>query len=78
MIRRTILLTIATSCIATALLHAQVSSERIVRAGQEPQNWLTYSGNYNGYIEMRANNRLEKDLRPARRACRSRPLSLLR
>src|SRR5262245_10617508 len=48
MIRRTILLTIATSCIATALLHAQVSSERIVRAGQEPQNWLTYSGNYNG------------------------------
>src|SRR5262245_21124431 len=48
MIRRTILLTIATSCVATALLHAQVSSERLVRAGQEPQNWLTYSGNYNG------------------------------
>jgi alcohol dehydrogenase (cytochrome c) len=29
-------------------LYAQVSFERILRAIQEPQNWLTYSGNYNG------------------------------
>jgi alcohol dehydrogenase (cytochrome c) len=27
---------------------AQVSFERILRASQEPQNWLTYSGNLNG------------------------------
>src|SRR5205814_2057263 len=26
---------------------AQVSYERILRSGQEPQNWLTHSGNYN-------------------------------
>src|SRR5437867_2282266 len=44
MIRRTILLTLITA----ASLQAQVSYERILRAGQEPQNWLTYSGNYNG------------------------------
>src|SRR5213082_3054589 len=28
-------------------LQAQVPYERIVHSGQEPQNWLTYSGNYN-------------------------------
>ncbi len=27
-------------------LFAQVSSERLLRAGDEPQNWLTYSGGY--------------------------------
>ena len=27
-------------------LHAQVSFERLLRASDEPQNWLTYSGNY--------------------------------
>jgi alcohol dehydrogenase (cytochrome c) len=27
-------------------LFAQVSSERLLRAGDEPQNWLTYSGSY--------------------------------
>jgi len=27
-------------------LHAQVSSERLLRAADEPQNWLTYSGTY--------------------------------
>ena len=29
-------------------IQAQVPYERILRSGQEPQNWLTYSGNYNG------------------------------
>jgi alcohol dehydrogenase (cytochrome c) len=30
-------------------LCAQVSSERLLRAGDEPQNWLTYSGNYSSH-----------------------------
>jgi len=30
------------------MTHAQVSYERIRNAEKEPQNWLTYSGNYNG------------------------------
>src|SRR5438046_7406253 len=30
--------------IATASLQAQVTFDRILRANQEPQNWLTYSG----------------------------------
>src|SRR2546429_8439114 len=30
--------------VAAASLQAQVTFERILRAGQEPQNWLTYSG----------------------------------
>ncbi len=29
-------------------LHAQVSYERILRADEEPHNWLTYSGTYSG------------------------------
>ena len=28
---------------------AQVSSERLLQARQEPQNWLTYSGDYSGW-----------------------------
>src|SRR5438552_18009245 len=32
---------------ATGPLYAQVSNERILRSGQEPQNWLTHHGNYN-------------------------------
>ena len=27
-------------------LHAQVSFERLLGAGEEPHNWLTYSGTY--------------------------------
>src|SRR5947207_14850638 len=30
--------------VAAASLQAQVTFDRILRAGQEPQNWLTYSG----------------------------------
>jgi len=29
-------------------LSAQVTSDRLLKAGQEPQNWLTYSGGYAG------------------------------
>jgi alcohol dehydrogenase (cytochrome c) len=29
--------------------HSQVSYERILAAADEPQNWLTYSGRYNGW-----------------------------
>src|SRR5262245_27605281 len=31
-------------CAAAAALHAQVTSDRIVRAAAEPENWLSYSG----------------------------------
>lgn len=34
---------------ATAMLPAQVTYERILNASEEPQNWLTYSGNYASY-----------------------------
>ena len=29
-----------------SVLTAQVSNERLLRAGEEPQNWMTYSGTY--------------------------------
>jgi alcohol dehydrogenase (cytochrome c) len=32
-----------------ALLPAQVTFDRILHADREPQNWLTYSGNYAGH-----------------------------
>src|SRR6059036_4381052 len=44
MITRTLLLII----VAAGSLQAQVAFDRILRANQEPHNWLTYSGNYNG------------------------------
>ena len=34
--------------VAAVSLEAQVSFDRILKANQEPQNWLTYSGNLNG------------------------------
>ncbi len=34
--------------LAAGLAGAQVSSDRLVKSATEPQNWLTYSGNYNG------------------------------
>jgi alcohol dehydrogenase (cytochrome c) len=34
------------SSFAACSLYAQVSSDRLVRAPEEPQNWLTYSGTY--------------------------------
>src|ERR1043166_8438247 len=35
-------------CLTTASLSAQVTPERLVSAAREPQQWLTYSGSYNG------------------------------
>jgi len=32
----------------TSSVCAQVTFDRILKAGHEPQNWLTYSGNLNG------------------------------
>jgi alcohol dehydrogenase (cytochrome c) len=37
-----------TILLSAGMASAQVSSDRIAKAGQEPKNWLTYSGNYNG------------------------------
>lgn len=34
------------ACFGSALVAAQVPYDRLVRAGEEPHNWLTYSGNY--------------------------------
>src|SRR5271154_4429233 len=40
------------ACLACALLasetHGQVTFDRLVNSGKEPQNWLTYSGDYSG------------------------------
>lgn len=41
-------LLLATAVVATPAV-AQVSYDRIVHADKEPQNWLTYSGNYAGH-----------------------------
>ncbi len=34
--------------LASSALHSQVSFDRLVRAADEPQNWLMYSGTYSG------------------------------
>jgi alcohol dehydrogenase (cytochrome c) len=34
------------SCLVIPLVYAQVPYERLLRAMEEPQNWLTYSGSY--------------------------------
>ena len=39
---------LAWSFVAIALAHAQVTFERLVNATKEPQNWMTYSGDYSG------------------------------
>src|SRR5437870_12657415 len=41
-IRNTLFVVLA----ATGPLYAQVSNDRILRAAQAPQNWLTHHGNY--------------------------------
>src|SRR6185436_21047517 len=35
-------------CLATASASAQVTTERLVNAAREPQQWLMYSGAYDG------------------------------
>jgi glucose dehydrogenase len=48
------------AAIMPCVLGAQVTSDRLVRAASEPQNWLTYSGTYlsQRYSEL-------KDITPA-------------
>jgi len=52
MTRRTILATLyvaISGCLPfAAQAHAQVTFERILNSNKEPQNWLTYSGDYTG------------------------------
>ena len=38
--------TAALLCLLSLHLHGQVTSQRLAAANSEPQNWLTYSGNY--------------------------------
>ena len=38
----------AAACLCCAGSSAQVTSERLVNSAKEPQNWMTYSGNYSG------------------------------
>jgi len=43
------LLTVGLACGLFALsAHAQVTFERLLNSAKEPQNWLTYSGDYSG------------------------------
>ena len=45
--KRAALLSLVVLCVILPILHAQqVSYERLLRAADEPQNWLTYSGTY--------------------------------
>src|SRR3989449_7188694 len=43
---RYFLLTVLVLSTASAVLREQVSNERLLRAADEPHNWLTYSGTY--------------------------------
>src|SRR5579863_3968232 len=45
--RNALIVVLALSFAAT-IAHAQVTFERLVNSGKEPQNWLTYSGDYSG------------------------------
>ncbi len=38
----------ALACILLSVAYAQVTSDRLVNAVKEPQNWMTYSGDYSG------------------------------
>ncbi len=46
--RRWLALGLMLLTVSTYGLDAQVTYERILRAAQEPHNWLTYSGGYSG------------------------------
>jgi alcohol dehydrogenase (cytochrome c) len=37
-----------TSCFVASFSSAQVTAQRLLESGKEPQNWLMYSGDYNG------------------------------
>ena len=47
MTRRRFALALMTAvCLLSLRVHGQVTSQRLAAAASEPQNWLTYSGNY--------------------------------
>jgi alcohol dehydrogenase (cytochrome c) len=46
--RRLVSLLVFAAAAATLSAQQPVTSDRILNAAKEPQNWLTYSGNYNG------------------------------
>src|SRR5580704_1169115 len=47
--RRTLSLVLFLACVAFANeVYAQVTFERLVNSAKEPQNWMTYSGDYSG------------------------------
>ena len=45
-LRRLTFATLAGLVVAGAGLNAQVTDQNLLNAAQEPQNWLSYSGNY--------------------------------
>ena len=53
-VKRTLLPLLALAgLIASTELHAQVTYDRILRADDEPENWLTYNGNYSSQRHSR-------------------------
>ena len=49
--RRFVFFVIVAAIVASALsvrTLAQVTSDRLLKASEEPQNWITYSGGYAG------------------------------
>ena len=60
--------TILLSAALISAAHAQVSFDRLVKAQQEPQNWLTYNGNlhsthFSGLTQINAGNVANLDLK---------------
>jgi alcohol dehydrogenase (cytochrome c) len=48
--RRLLALFVASlSCVLSVRVHGQVTSQRLTAAASEPQNWLTYSGDYQSH-----------------------------
>jgi len=47
--RKLLLLLLALAAFCVVRSYAEVGFERLLKAGQEPSSWLTYSGTYNGW-----------------------------
>src|SRR5436305_2985028 len=44
--RRRVLIAVILLCLILPVPYAQVSNQQLLRATDQPQNWLTYSGSY--------------------------------
>src|SRR5712691_2239332 len=44
--KRRVLLSLLVASLVPSAVRAQVSAQRLLRAADEPHNWLTYSGSY--------------------------------